>query len=271
MRLWVVYRMLDGLAWLIWRFSSPAMAQLAAFHVIDRWPSRLARIYNFGRKAHYRADYRVRALNHILCVFTQYDPNFTLHVDVENADALIAASMGARGVLICTAHLGLTLAAHRALHDLGYTPAFVIFDSPRTARWNWGHPAPLTVIDAGRPDVLVRCSRHIQRGDAIIAFVDYHTAGMAMCDGPQPLGISPNAFAWAHLNDIPILFMASRLDSGGRIVIELENSASVHRDGPATGASTARAFAEFLEQRTGWRCIIRRPKEDIGVAERLSR
>lgn len=260
MRLWLANRILDLIAWVIWRCNSPETVQFAACRFIDNCLPFLARIYFIGRPTLYRADHRATALNHFLCQFTRIDPRFTLHVDVENMDAVIEATTGNRGVLVCTVHLRLTFAAHGVLRDLGLNPAFAGFVSPKISGWNWGHPDPITAIDAKRADVLIQCGVHIRRGDIVFAFVDHRPDDMANSGTPPPVAISPNAFVWARDNDVPLLFLVSRLSPDGRIVIEFHKPEAMAAETDATDPS-AIGFANFIEKRTGWRCVVRRPKE----------
>ena len=260
MRLWLAHRILDLIAWVIWRRNSPETVQFAACRFIDRWLPLLARSYFLGRPTLYRAEHRATALNHFLCQFTRFDSSFTLHVDAENVEAVIEASAGNRGVLICTVHLRLTFAAHRVLLDLGLKPVFVGNVSPAISGWNWGHPDPITAIDARRADVLIRCAAHTRRGDIVFAFVDHRPDEMNNGGTPPPVAISPNAFAWARANDVPVLFLASRLSPDGRIVIEFHKPEAMAAR-PDAADPSAIGFAKFIEKRTGWRCVVRRPKE----------
>lgn len=242
---------LDAAAWLIWRLYAPDSVQLAACRFIDRAFPLLSRAYGLGKAGKRRPVRRATMLNRMLSQFTRIDPDFTLHTDIENGALLRAATAGDRGVLICTAHLRLSFAAHRALRDLGLKPVFVGITERGTAGWNWGDAEPLATIDAARADVLIRCLRHVRRGNAVIAFVDYRGAPGT---GAEPLLISPNAFTWAALNAVPLLFMATRLKRDGRIAIEFER--------PDAAVSSAAEFAAFIERRTGWDCVVKRPKEE---------
>lgn len=264
MKLWIAHRILDAIARVIWHRNNRQTVQFAACRFIDRWLPFFARSYFIGRPSLYRPDHRATALNHLLCQFTRIDPRFTLHVDVENADAMIGAAAGNRGVLICTAHLRLTFAVHGVLRDLGLKPVFVGFVSPKASGWNWGHPDPITTIDAARADVLIKCAAHIRRGDIVIAFVDHRPAGLSNSDAPPPVAISPNAFVWARNSGVPVLFLASRLTPDGRIVIEFQKPEAVATR-PDAAEPFAIGFADFIERRTGWRCVVRRPKEIRGL------
>jgi hypothetical protein len=250
-------RFLDIVASLIWRFKTPATVQLAACRFIDTAFPLLSLAY--GDRGKHRPLRRASMLNRMLCTLTRIDPNFTLHTRFKNGALLHAALAEERGALICTAHLRLTFAAHRALRDLGLDPAFVGLAPAGVTGWNWGDAEPLTKIDADRADVLIRCSQHLRAGGVVIAFVDYHGDSYKVRDPDQPLLISPNAFTWAANNGVPLLFMATRLEPDGRIVIEF--------DRPSGGPSSAAAFAAFIERRTGWTIAVKRPKEQRnGVA-----
>ena len=251
--------MLDAAADLIRRRYAADRVQHMACRFIERSHPILSRSYGFGRRPIHHPDRRATMLNRMLCRITERGPGLTLDAALERGALLDAATAGGRGVLICTAHQRLAFAAHGLLRARGLTPVFVAIPGNVQRGSHWGDRDPLTLVDAESPDVLFRCARHIAQGDIVIAFVDYRIAPDHDGRRAPPVAISPNAFAWARTNHVPLLFMASRLTSEGRIMLELAQP-----EARAAGAALARSFADFLEARTGWRCVVRRRK-DAGV------
>jgi len=259
MRHAIAHLFLDMAAGIVRRVHPPETVQLAAVRLIDRSAPLLARAYGVGRRARYHPDRRATMLSRMLCTITERHPAFTLHSRIEQSELLADATAGGRGVLVCTPHMRLAYAAHRALHLRGLNPVFVSVPGNVQRGSHWGDAAPLTVLDADRADILFLCARHIAAGDVVIAFVDYRLDPPVARGVPAPVAISPNAFAWAGIERVPLLFMAPRLAPDGHIVLEFA------RPRPGSGAATARAFADFIEPRTGWRCIVQRRKDATGA------
>lgn len=259
-------RSLGLIAWLVWHCSSPQQAQLAAWRVIGASHPMLSLIYRTGVSRRLRKDWRGSMLNRFLSVFTRIDPAFKLHVDMNDVHYLNEARRQHGGVLICTGHFGLTLAAHKALLDLGIEPVFVgsgLQGARDTSGWNWGTPKPVELLDSDRPDVLLQARRRIDAGAVVIAYVDYDPEeGRAGKVGP--MAISPNAFAWAALNRVPLLFMASRPGEDGRILLEFTLPPHPLPDNPRAARECAAGFRDFMAARMDRDYVILRPKDATG-------
>jgi hypothetical protein len=251
----IAHLALDGVADLIGRRHPAECIQHRLCRFIERSYPSLSRAYGLGRRPIHHPDRRATMLNRMLCRITARGPGVRLDAAWEQGALLDAAAAGGRGVLICTAHQRLAFAAHALLRARGLKPVFVAIAENVQHGSHWGDPEPLRIVDAGRPDVLFRCARHIADGDILIAFVDYRIEPRPGDRGAAPVAISPNAFAWALGNDVPLLFLASRLTREGRILLELAQPMA--RRG---GAALARDFADFVQVRTGWRCIVQRRK-----------
>jgi hypothetical protein len=255
-------QLLGVLAWFVWHCSNRNNAQLAAWRVIRLSHSLLALIYRRGVSARLRKDWRGSMLNRMLSVFTRIGSDFQLHVDMHGVHHLMAAHEEHGGVLVCTGHFGLTLASHKALFDLGLTPIYVGSGeggARNTSGWNWGTSRAVVLLDSDRPDIFLQAKRRLDAGAVIIAYVDYDPEqGRPGADGP--MAISPNAFIWAALHHIPILFMAARPDEDGRIVLEFIDP--VHRlpHDPRTGLHCAAEFRDFMASRMDRDYVILRPK-----------
>lgn len=258
MRLRIAHLVLDWTARMIHLSVLPERIQPVAWRFIQMsfpflWAARKWRL-----SPGYRPDARAAMLNRMLCMFTRLDPDFTLHVELENASALMAAAAKGRGVLVCTGHQRLAFAAHRAILDLGIQPVFVGLTSGGCVGWNWGHPDPISTIDAERADVLLRCRARARQGNALVTFVDYYQDSREAEETP-PVAISPNAFAWASNDNVPIVFLAARTARNGRIILTFREP----DDLDAAPMALADAFARFLSEKTGWPCIVARRKAEL--------
>jgi hypothetical protein len=255
----IAHLVLDAAADLIGRRRAADRVQHSVCRFIERSYPILARVYGFGRRPVHHPDRRATMLNRMLCRITAHGPGLRLDAAWEQGALLDAAAAGGCGVLICTAHQRLAFAAHALLRAQGLKPVFVAIPGNVQPGSHWGDREPLTLVDAENPDVLLRCARHIANGDIVIAFVDYRIEPDPGDRRAPPVAISPNAFAWARSNDVPLLFLASRLTREGRILLELAQP-----EAGKAGAALARDFADFLEARTGWRCVVQRRKDAGG-------
>lgn len=248
------------LARLLWRFDTPSGVQFAAYRFIMRVGPLAALAYAFRRKP-LHADWRVSLMNRFLTAFTCIDPNFTLHLELEGSDLLDDACREGGGVVLCTAHFGLTLAAHAGVKRVGLRPVLVISGQNTrrsSAGWNWGTPDRLEMVDADQPDVLRKCARLIDKGAVLITFVDYDAGEL---HGGRVRAISPNLFRWAQSKRVSTLFLASRLASSGHVVLEFAKPSHSPLAGSKEAQACAEEFARFVAERTGDRCVVRRRKD----------
>jgi hypothetical protein len=261
--------MLGMLARLIWVSSRPERVQLDAYRAIRLLHALAAPFYRLAVAQSRRKDWRPAMLNRMLSVFTRIDPRFALHVDVENVELPLETARRHGGMLVCTGHFSLTLAGLKPVRDLGLRPMGVGSAARGTAGWNWGSAAPVEMIDAGRPDVMARCTQSAAAGDMLVAYVDYAFGEGEGRDRVRRLAVSPNMFAWAALRRVPVLFLAARLAPSGRIVLEF---AQPRHHVPASrdeAEACAEEFRAFISARTGHQHILRRPRRGP-AAEALS-
>lgn len=260
----VANQLLGMLAMIIWYSSRRERAQLAAWRVIRVSYPLLSALYRFGVGKRKRKDWRGSMLNRMLSVFTHFDPDFALHMEMRGAWLLTEAHRRHGGVLVCTGHFGLTLASHKGLLDLGLEPVF-IGSGERGARdvsgWNWGTSRPIDLLDSDSPDVLIHAARRLRDGAVVIGYVDYDPLAQGMISGPASMAISPNAFSWAQLNRVPLLFMSSGTREDGRIVLEFSQPAHTLPDSPRSALACAAEFSDFMTSRTGRNHVVMRPKE----------
>jgi hypothetical protein len=249
-------RFLDAAARAIWWLSNPETAQIRAHQFVAFTLPLLSRLYRSD--VVHGPGVKAAMLNRLLSAMTRSGRSFHLHTVLKNREVLIDAHSDGRGVLIATAHLRLGFAAHQALKAIGQVPVFVGNGDQDTSGSHWGDGEPLRTIDARHADVLIQCSRHVRRGNSLVAFVDYRTA--AGSDPDAPVAISPNAFAWALKNNVPIVFMLSSLSPSGEIILEFSR-ANIPDDQTASGAAIAGSFAISLEDRYAWPCTVMRPRE----------
>ncbi len=259
----IANQLLGVLARIIWSASRPEYVQFSAWRVIRATYPILSAFYRAGIDAGLRKDWRGSIMNRMLSVFTRIDPGFTLHLEIRSPHLLADMRRRHGGVLVCTGHFGLTLAAHKGLLDMGLEPVF-IGSGENGARdmsgWNWGTPRHVDLLDADRPDVLTQASKRVRGGAVLIGYVDYDPAATAPRAGAGTQAVSPNAFAWAQLERVPILFMASSLADDGRIVLEFFQPANAMAGNAREALACADEFCNFIGRRMGRDYVIRRPK-----------
>ncbi len=251
----IANQLLGLLARIIWYSSRRERAQFAAWRVIRALYPLLSALYSPGVTGRLRKDWRGSMLNRILSVFTRIDPGFSLHLEMRGAWLLTEARRQHGGVLVCTGHFGLTLASHKGLLDLGLAPVFVV-SADNGARdvsgWNWGTATPLELLDADRPDVLIRAATRVRE--------DYDPLKEGLLCRSDAMAISPNAFAWAQINRVPMLFMASATGEDGRIVLEFTRPVHALPASPREALACAGEFSTFMSQRMGRDYVVMRPK-----------
>jgi hypothetical protein len=251
------------LARILWAFSRPERVQLDAYRAVCLLYPLASRFYAAGLASGQRKDWHASMMNRLLSVFTRIDPGFTLHVDILNGAMLTDTHERHGGVLVCTGHFGLTLAAHAALPRIGVDPVFVgsLEGGVRDMQgWNWGTARPLDAIDTDRLDVLRVAAARLRSGAVIVSYVDYDPAELEGRRGGLSTAISPNAFVWASLNDAPVLFMASDLSPDGRILLEFARPNQHRPDSYREALACAGEFKAFMEARTGRSYSILRPR-----------
>lgn len=259
----IANQLLGVLARIVWYSSRPEHVQFTAWRVIRASYPALSAFYRSGIGASLRKDWRGSMMNRMLSVFTRIDPRFALHLEIRSPHLLTEMRRRHGGVLVCTGHFGLTLAAHKGLLDMGLEPVF-IGSGENGARdmsgWNWGTTRSVDLLDSDRPDVLTQARRRVRGGAVLIGYVDYDPAAAAPQVASGARAVSPNAFAWAQLERVPILFMASSLADDGRIVLEFIQPANAMPAGPREALACAGEFCRFIGSRMGRDYVIRRPK-----------
>lgn len=260
----IANQLLGMLATIIWYSSRRERVQMSAWRVIQTGYPLLSTLYRFGVRKRLRKDWRASMLNRMLSVFTRIDPDFALHLELRGAWLLTEAHRRHGGVLVCTGHFGLTLASHKGLLDLGLEPVFIV-SGERGARdvsgWNWGTSRPIDLLDADRPDVLIQAARRLRDGAVVIGYVDFDPLAQGLPSGTASMAISPNAFSWAQLNRVPLLFMSSEPREDGRIMLEFSQPTQTLLDSPRSALACAAEFRDFMTSRTGRSHVVMRPKE----------
>jgi hypothetical protein len=238
----IANQLLGMLATIIWYSSRRERVQLSAWRAIRACYPMLSALYRLGVRKRLRKDWRGSMLNRMLSVFTRIDPDFVLHMEM-------------RGVWLLTE-------AH--LLDLGLEPVFIVsgeHGARDVSGWNWGTSRPIDLLDADRPDVLIQAARRLRDGAVVIGYVDFDPLAQGLPSGLASMAISPNAFSWAQLNRVPMLFMSSEPSDDGRIVLEFSQPSQTLLDSPRSALACAAEFSDFMTSRTGRNHVVMRPKE----------
>jgi hypothetical protein len=205
---------------------------------------------------HTRERWLPLALQRALAVMTRRRPGFDLRLRIEGEAELERALAREEPLILCTAHFALTLAAPRALAERGRDVVVIANASPQSDGWHWGLRRPLRILANG-PDVLLRARTLLRHGETLICYVD---DARKVAGSPRPISyISPNIFHLARRTGARILFLGSRLDPSGAIVINF-HLPTLSRPTSACEADLAAAeFAAFASELLGWACVVRRP------------
>lgn len=186
-----------------------------------------------------RPDARSIVLQHILCVATRHG-GVAVHVRVENTTLLEDTWRRHGRLLLCTAHLGLTMAIQHVLHERGI-PLQMIGHPPRADGLHWGCPGPAPII-ADDALCLVRARRALAQGHALMAYPDR----VVHAGRTYAYHIRRNLFRFAIHTGTPVLFFDARLAKDGAILVHFARPRP-HPDGDGL----AHAFRDFLRARTG--------------------
>ncbi|WP_044564433.1 hypothetical protein [Azospirillum sp. B4] len=157
-------------------------------------------------------------------------------------DALARHRRPRRGLLLLTAHFGLTDAIGGALEgmDLDYS----LIARGDTSGWGWGCRRPVAVIPVdGR--CLVAARARLRQGQVIVAYPDqsYRPVADGGTRGPIRVALSPNLFRFGAQTGAPVLFLDVDLDGDGAIRLEVIEPRR----------ASVRAFRDFVTERTDWR------------------
>lgn len=189
-------------------------------------------------------DPRLTLLQHMLCVATRHGGvAFRLRVE---GGALLEEDFR-RGVLLVTAHLGLTMAVQRVLFERNI-PVCILGLPPRSDGLHWNCPAPAPVIRADARGLL-RARPILDAGKALLAYPD-----IVDCDpeGQRFFHIRRNLFRFAAQTATPVLFFDAVLDPDGTIAVRFIRPARNMPRNRAEADRLAEAFCAFLRARTSW-------------------
>jgi hypothetical protein len=234
----IFYAGTSAVAFALTRMTSPdrLYAQCVRAASILAWPlgERTRRLL-----AIIRPDPRSVILQHILCVATRHG-GVAVRVRVENTTLLEDTWRRHGRLLLCTAHLGLTMAIQRVLHERGI-PLQIIGQPPRADGLHWGCPQPATIITSNT-HCLVRARRALAQGHALLAYPDM----VAHASRTHAYYVRRNLFRFAIRTRTPVLFFDARQEKDGAILVHFA------RPRPhLNGDGQARAFCDFLRTRTG--------------------
>ena len=117
------------------------------------------------------------------------------------------------------------------------------------------------------PDVLMRARSLLRHGETLICYVDN---ARKVAGSSRPISnISPNIFHLASRTGARLLFLGSRLDPSGAIVISFHLPAVSRPTSTCEADQAATEFAAFASELLGWACVVRRPtKSRLGKSGR---
>ena len=230
-------------AWLLVKTCSPRRAYRGAVRFVAILYPWVALLYSQLHPQKLRRDRRGIILQWMFGVMSRHgfvDPD----VRVENLAAIRRRIGEGHGVILCTAHTGLTMVMFSVLEREGWDNVLISKGSGHG--WNWGCRKPIRFIRPGG-DSLLKLRRYLRQGTVAVIYPDT----LPLYEGPQTVVISPNLFRFARVTGTPLPYYDARLAADGAIAIAIVE--------PATG--DAEEFASFVAERTGWQTAVgRTPK-----------
>lgn len=188
-------------------------------------------------------DIRLPVLQHMLCSATRHG-GVPLRLRTENGNLLETMFREHGRLLLCTAHLGLTMAIQRVLHDRAI-PLQMIGSPGRTDGLHWGCPRPAPIINSDTMSLL-RARRVLTEGHALLAYPDT----MKRTGAAFTFQVRRNLFHFAARTHTPVLFFDARLARDGAIVVHIMKPRQSQPGIPCNAESMAQSFCDFLRART---------------------
>lgn len=225
-------------AWLLVKLCAPRRAYRHAVRLVLALYPLLAPAYARLHPQKLARDRRGIILQWMFGVMSRHG-FIDLEIRVNNLTALRHRRAEGRGVILCTAHTGLTMAMFAVIEREGW--ANVLISGGSGHGWNWGCHHPIRLI---RPsgDCLLRLRARLREGAVAIVYPDTQPS----YDGPQTVAISPNLFRFARMTATPLLYYDACLAEDGMIEIAILE--------PGTG--DPEEFAALLAERHGWKTAI---------------
>lgn len=262
---WVVSPLVDttihAVAWVLVKTCSQTRAYDAAI-AINRWTQPICGLLQLIAISLTNRDRRYPLLKRMFSAMTR-SGGVSLRVRVRNEEALIRTYRNHGRLILCTAHFGLTMAIFRALEERNLEAISISFGgNGQVDGWHWGCQKRLRLIKPG-PSALFQARKALEAGTILIAYLDHAVSKIRpIWSKSVTMGISPNIFEFAQLSSIPILFFSSELAPDGAIVLDFvePSRALTNDDRGAVVESMAQEFKDFVQARTGWQCVIQRPR-----------
>lgn len=200
-------------------------------------------------------DYRTLLLRDMLCSATGAG-GIPIRVSLEGAETIERLHAAHGRLILCTAHFGLTLAVFAALEARGLRTAGIGQVSEKRQRFGWGCAGPVNMIESDRL-CLVRARLALEAGEVVTVFPERPRSPADLPDTGDPsFDVSLNAFEFAALLGVPILFFGAALGPDGTIRLEVVEPRYSLPGSVVEAEMLAEEFCAFVEARTGRPCRI---------------
>ncbi len=233
-------------AWLLVKICAPRRAYRGAVRFVTMLYPLVATTYARLHPQGLQRDRRGIMLQWMFGVMTRHG-FVDLDVRVDDLAAIKRRHAEGRGVMLCTAHTGLTMAMFSVLEQQGWRNVLITRGSGHG--WNWGCRNPIQLIRPGG-DSLLQLRRCLRQGAVAVLYPDT----LPSREGPQTIVISPNLFEFARMTGTPLLYYDARLAADGAIALDVVE--------PVTGR--VEEFAGFVAGRNGWQTAIGRAPKTTG-------